>query len=71
MLLADLRPGASARVAAVQGAQARRLRALGFVPETRVTAERPAPGGDPAVYSLRGYTVAMRRALAEEVEVKE
>ena len=54
MLLADLRPGASARVAAVQGAQARRLRALGFVPETRVTAERPAPGGDPAVYSLRG-----------------
>ncbi len=70
MLLANLRPGASARVAAVQGAQARRLRALGFVPETRVTAERPAPGGDPAVYSLRGYTVALRLSLARQVEVR-
>lgn len=71
MLLCDLKPGQTARIAAVRGRAAKRLAALGFVPGTRVRAEQPAPGGDPCVYSLRGYTVAMRRALAEEVEVKE
>lgn len=71
MLLRDLRPGQTARIVAVTGKAAKRLAALGFVPGTRVRAEQPAPDGDPRVYSLRGYTVAMRRALAEEVEVKE
>lgn len=69
MLLADLTPGNAARVRSVRGPQAARLSALGFVPGTRVAAEHPAPGGDPAVYSLRGYVVAMRRALARQVEV--
>ena len=70
MLLCDLKPGETARIVAVQGRAAKRLTALGFVPGTRVRAEQPAPGGDPCVYSLRGYTLAMRRALAEEVTVK-
>lgn len=71
MLLCDLRPGQTARIVVSAGKAAKRLATLGFVPGTRVRAEQPAPGGDPCVYSLRGYTVAMRRALAEEVEVKE
>ena len=71
MLLCDLKPGQTARIVAAAGKTAKRLAALGFVPGTRVRAEQPAPGGDPCVYSLRGYTVAMRRALADEVEVKE
>lgn len=69
MLLADLTPGSAARVRSVRGPQAARLCALGFVPGTRISVERPAPGGDPVVYSLRGSVVAMRRALARQVEV--
>ena len=70
MLLSDLKAGETARITALSGKAAKRLAALGFVPGTRVRAEQSAPGGDPGVYSLRGYTVAMRRALAKEVTVR-
>jgi len=71
--LDDLRPGRTARVVAVQGedAIARRLRALGFRPDTDVTVVRRAPLGDPVVYELRGYRLCLRRSEARRVRVDE
>ena len=72
MLLSDLVPGRQGRIKAVRGGResCARLAALGFAPGTRVQAERPAPGGDPAVFSLRGYTLALRLEEAKRVEVE-
>jgi Fe2+ transport system protein FeoA len=48
-----------------------RLEHIGFLPGTRVRVERRAPMGDPTVYELRGFRVAVRRESAELVEVDE
>ena len=48
-----------------------RLEHIGFLPGTRVHVERRAPLGDPTVYELRGFRVAVRRESAELVEVDE
>lgn len=48
-----------------------RLEHIGFLPGTRVHVERRAPLGDPTVYGLRGFRVAVRRESAELVEVDE
>jgi ferrous iron transport protein A len=70
--LADLEPGAGARVAAVDGgsAVARRLLDLGFVPGTEVRVVRRAPLGDPVEYELRGYRLCLRRSEALRVRVE-
>ncbi len=69
--LADVQPGAGARVAAVDGSTAvgRRLLDLGFVPGTDVRVVRRAPLGDPVEYELRGYRVCLRRAEALRIHV--
>ncbi|MCZ7630813.1 MAG: ferrous iron transport protein A [Microthrixaceae bacterium] len=46
-----------------------RLEHIGFLPGTRVHVERRAPLGDPTVYELRGFRVAVRRESAELVDV--
>ena len=70
--LADLEPGAGARVAAVDGgcALGRRLLDLGFVPGTDVRVVRRAPLGDPVEYELRGYRVCLRRSEALRIQVE-
>jgi Fe2+ transport system protein FeoA len=70
--LADLPPGASARVESVasDGALARRLLDLGFVPGTEVSVVRRAPLGDPAEYELRGTRLCLRRSEASRVRVR-
>ena len=69
--LADLEPGASARVAGVDAGSAlgRRLLDLGFVPGTDVRVVRRAPLGDPVEYELRGYRLCLRRAEALRIHV--
>jgi ferrous iron transport protein A len=69
--LADLPPGAVARIAAVdpQSPIGRRLLDLGFVPGTEVRVVRRAPLGDPVEYELRGYRVCLRRSEALRIEV--
>ena len=70
--LADLEPGAGARVAAVDARTAigRRLLDLGFVPGTEIRVVRRAPFGDPVEYELRGYRLCLRRSEALRVEVE-
>lgn len=69
--LASLVPGQSARVQSVEGEDtvARRLRALGFRPDTPVRVLRRAPMGDPVVYELRGYRLCLRAAEARRIRV--
>ena len=44
---------------------------LGFVPEARVMVVRRAPAGDPTVYSIDGFEVALRRDTARAIRVRE
>jgi ferrous iron transport protein A len=52
----------------VDGAAAR-LEHVGFLPGTLVKVERRAPLGDPTVYELRGFRLALRAEAAALVEV--
>jgi Fe2+ transport system protein FeoA len=44
---------------------------MGFVPEARVVVVRRAPAGDPTVYSIDGFEVALRRETAKAIRVRE
>jgi ferrous iron transport protein A len=72
--LADLRPGMSGRVTAidesVEPSTARRLFDLGFAPGTEVTVLRQAPFGDPVVFQVVEYEVALRKAQALGIHVR-
>ena len=70
--LADLEPGAGARVAAVEEGSpiGRRLLDLGFVPGTEVRVVRRAPLGDPVEYELRGTRLCLRRSEARRIRVE-
>lgn len=46
-----------------------RLEHMGFIPGTVVRVERRAPLGDPTVYELRGYRLALRRESAAMIHV--
>jgi Fe2+ transport system protein FeoA len=72
LTLAEVLPGSSARVVAVdpQSAIGRRLLDLGFVAGTEVQVLRRAPLGDPVEYELRGYRVCLRRTEALRIAVE-
>ena len=40
---------------------------MGFVPEARVLAVRRAPTGDPTVYAIDGFEIALRRETARGI----
>ncbi|WP_432058314.1 FeoA family protein [Streptomyces sp. bgisy022] len=71
--LADLAPGACARVIGVvadgEPAVVRRLHDLGFTPGTVVEVVRRAPLREPVLYRVRDYEVCLRRAQAQCVHV--
>jgi Fe2+ transport system protein FeoA len=52
------------------GEEARRLMELGFLPGTRITAGRSAPGGDPQVFQVDGSEIALRRETARRLKVR-
>lgn len=69
--LSSLPPGAVARVAGIRdaGTISRRLQEMGIVPGVSVRIVKTAPFGDPFEVRLLGYSLAMRRAEAELIEV--
>lgn len=72
MRLSDVEVGSTAVIQGVndpEGATAARLEHMGFLPGTLVRVERRAPMGDPTVYELRGYRLALRRESAEVIDV--
>ena len=70
--LADLPPGSVAVVESVDSGAAigRRLLDLGFTPDTEIAAVRRAPLGDPTVYELRGFQIALRRSEGRHIWVR-
>jgi ferrous iron transport protein A len=43
---------------------------MGFVPDARVIVIRRAPAGDPTVYYLDGFEIALRRETACSIRVR-
>ncbi|MFT4112799.1 MAG: FeoA family protein [Silvibacterium sp.] len=43
---------------------------MGFVPDARVIVIRRAPAGDPTVYGIEGFEVALRRDTARSIKVR-
>jgi len=43
---------------------------LGFLPGTRITAGRSAPGGDPRVFQVDGSEIALRQETAERLKIR-
>jgi Fe2+ transport system protein FeoA len=70
--LASLHTGESAIIDRIDlpAADARRLMELGFLPGTRVTVGRSAPGGDPRVFQVDGSEIALRRETAMRIEIR-
>ena len=71
--LADLKPGESAVVAAVGGADAlhRRLLDMGLTPGVRVLLQKTAPMGDPLEIHLRGYALTLQLKDARNIGIRE
>ncbi len=69
--LDHLAPGETGRVAGIDAPEALaiRLADLGFCPGTPVQVVRRAPLGDPVLYELRGYRIALRRGEARRIRV--
>lgn len=51
--------------------QQRRLLELGFVPGGEVLAVQESPWGDPVAYAVCGAVIALRRADARRIAVKQ
>ncbi len=70
--LGDVEMGSCARVRHVNGDRRLRLRLLemGLLPGTYVRVVRRAPMGDPIELRLRGYSLSIRRADADGIEVE-
>ena len=72
MNLAQLAPGASARIKAYPqaGPAFTRLREMGMLPGTEVKLVRVAPLGDPIEIQVRGYRLSLRKSEASWVEIE-
>jgi Fe2+ transport system protein FeoA len=70
--LTELRRGDAAILDRIDlpDADARRLMELGFLPGTRITAGRSAPGGDPRVFQVDGSEIALRRETAQRLKTR-
>lgn len=71
MTLKDLKIGQSAKIKKLGGDGALRQHFLdmGLIPETEVTVVKYAPMGDPMELTLHGYSLTLRLADAENIEV--
>jgi ferrous iron transport protein A len=43
---------------------------MGFIPEARIVVVRRAPAGDPTVYAIDGFEIALRRETARSIRVQ-
>ena len=70
--LDQLPPGSIVRVLRIEGDDglSQRLSEMGFWPNTAVTVLRRAPFGDPTLYQLRGFALALRSGEAARVIVE-
>ncbi|MBF0621350.1 MAG: ferrous iron transport protein A [Magnetococcales bacterium] len=69
--LADLKQGEKALIMdlKVDNSDASRLVALGIVKGAEVALDKKAPMGDPRIYSVVGYRLALRNDIAQRIVV--
>ncbi|HET8635413.1 MAG TPA: FeoA family protein [Acidobacteriaceae bacterium] len=69
--MSELRVGTAAVVEALDLPDeiGHHLMHMGFAPEARVVVVRRAPAGDPTVYSIDGFEIALRRETARFIRV--
>ena len=72
MTLDQMKPGESAKVAALkgEGAVKRRIMDMGITKGTDVYVRKVAPLGDPIELTVRSYELSVRKADAEMIEVE-
>ncbi len=73
LLLSDLKTGQRAvivRLSGDAGAVKRRMMDMGMVPGSEVEVVRVAPFGDPIEFSVKGYSLSLRKSEAENIEVE-
>ncbi len=70
--LSELPVGTAGVVEALElpDAMQHHLMHMGFVPEAQVVVVRRAPAGDPTVYSIDGFELALRRETARSIVVR-
>lgn len=71
MTLDQLKPGARAKVARLngEGAVKRRIMDMGLTKGVEVAVRKIAPLGDPIELTVRGYELSIRKSEAAMVEV--
>jgi len=71
MNITQMKRGQHAIIKELRGASAiaLRLQELGLVPGTEITLQCAAPLGNPLLLRLRGYSLALRREEAQQLEV--
>lgn len=73
MKLSEMSCGAEGRVISLAGLPAatrKKLMVMGMLPNTPVSVIRVAPLGDPLQVRVRGVDIALRKQLAESIDVE-
>lgn len=72
LFLKDLKAGQRAVVVRVGGSGQvkRRMMDMGMVPGSEVEVVRVAPFGDPIEFSVKGYSLSLRKTEAANIEVE-
>ncbi|UJF18643.1 ferrous iron transport protein A [Vibrio sp. SS-MA-C1-2] len=73
MVLSELAHGKSARVTGLNRlpvATRKKLMVMGLLPATEISVVRRAPLGDPLQVRVRGVDIAIRKKMAEMIDVE-
>ncbi len=73
MKLSQLAPGQSAVISGfsqMTNDVRKKLMIMGMLPDTNVTVLRKAPFGDPLQVEVRGVSLALRNAIANQIDVE-
>ena len=73
MKLSEINPGETVTIRLLEGLASdvrKKLMVMGLLPNTEVKVIRRAPMGDPLQVEVRGVSVALREAIAQNIEVE-
>lgn len=72
MCICDLTPGENGFIHEIHGdiKLAKRLLAIGCIEGTEVSLKTVAPLGDPIIFSIRGFDMALRKKDAKHIHIK-